>query len=134
MRQTRQGKASNEPIRVGLLMPLTGPYAGYGKDLADAAALALFDRQISRQIELLPRDTQTTPEGAAAAAANALSAGATHLIGPVTPSGAVTVARATLGSGTPILLLRSDRSAAAPNVFVVGHAPQAAATRIVDFA
>ncbi len=125
---------SNAPIRVGLLLPISGPYAAYGKNLADAAALALFDAQIPRQIELLPRDTRATPEGAASAAIDALSAGATVLIGPVTPSGAIAAARATLGSGTPLLLLTGDRSAAEPGVFAAGHAPQAAATRIIDFA
>ncbi len=131
---SRQASQSNAPIRVGLLLPLSGPYAAYGKSLADAAALALFDAQITRQIELLPRDTQATPEGAAAAAVDALSAGATVLIGPVTPSGAIAAARATVGSGTPLLLLTGDRSAAEPGVFAAGHAPQAAATRIIDYA
>ena len=133
VRQARQPFAANSTIRVGLLLPLSGPYAAYGKSLADAAALALFDAQITRQIELLPRDTQATPEGAAAAV-DALSAGATVLIGPVTPSGAIAVSRATAGSSTPLLLLTGDRSAAEPGVFAAGHAPQAAATRIVDYA
>jgi len=130
----QRAATSNAPIRVGLLLPISGPYAAYGKSLADAAALALFDAQITRQIELLPRDTRATPEGAAAAAIDALSAGATVLIGPVTPSRAIAAARTTLGSGTPLLLLTGDRSAAEPGVFAAGHAPQAAATRIIDFA
>ena len=132
--QRRAAANSNAPVRVGLLLPLSGPYAAYGKSLADAAALALFDARINREIEILPRDTQATAEGAAAAAVDALSAGATVLIGPVTSTGAIAAARATAGSGTPLLLLTSDHTAAEPGVFAAGHAPQAAATRIVDYA
>ena len=59
------------PARVGLLLPLSGPGAGLGQDLLDAAQLALFDAGRT-DLQLLPRDTGDKPEQAEAAARAAL--------------------------------------------------------------
>lgn len=132
--RSQENRTAGNPIRIGLLAPLSGPYAAYGQSLTDAAALALFDADVRRPVELLPRDTFASAEGAAAATIDALSNGASVLIGPITPEGGIAAARAAVGGGAPLLLLTGDRSAAEPGVFAAGHAPQAAATRIVDFA
>ncbi len=122
------------PIRIGLLLPLTGDYADYGQNLLDAAALALFDQNLARPAELVPRDTRGVPDGAGAAAVDAVAAGASAIVGPALAIGGPGVVRAATASGAPILLLRGDRRLSAPGVFAMGHAPEAMTTRVVDYA
>ena len=55
-------------MRVGLLLPLSGPAEALGRDMLDAAQMALFDVG-DNDLVLLPRDTGGTPAGARLAAA-----------------------------------------------------------------
>ncbi len=65
-------KAESKDIRtIGILLPLSGPNAALGKNLLDAATLALYDMQRNKPLDravpilrLAPKDTQGTPEGA----------------------------------------------------------------------
>ncbi|MBX6322569.1 MAG: ABC transporter substrate-binding protein, partial [Rhodospirillaceae bacterium] len=70
-------------IKVGLLLPLSGAHAELGQALQDAANLAFFSPVVGDDLELEPRDTRSTPEGAAQAARDAIAAGARLLLGPV---------------------------------------------------
>jgi ABC-type branched-subunit amino acid transport system substrate-binding protein len=54
-------------VRVGLLLPLSGPAEALGRDMLDAAEMALFDVG-ANDLMLLPRDTAGTPDGARSAA------------------------------------------------------------------
>ena len=63
------GRAELPPeVRVGLLLPLSGSAGALGRDMLDAAQMALFDVG-DNDLVLLPRDTGDTPEGARTAAA-----------------------------------------------------------------
>src|SRR3546814_469805 len=70
------------PVKVGLLLPLSGSRADVGQALLNAAQLALFDLGGER-FTLVVRDTKGTPEGAAAAAEAALAEQAVLLLGPL---------------------------------------------------
>ena len=57
--------AQSEPFRVGLLLPLTGPFASTGKQLESGARLYLAqhgDTVAGRKIELIVRDDTGTPD------------------------------------------------------------------------
>ncbi|RYJ01449.1 MAG: hypothetical protein EON47_10720, partial [Acetobacteraceae bacterium] len=62
---------------------LSGANRPLGQAMLNAAQLALFD-QADPGIEFLPRDTGSTPAGAAEAARSALGEGARALAGPLT--------------------------------------------------
>lgn len=121
-------------LRVGLLLPLSGPYRAYGESLENAATLALFENPTGRSLELMPRDTGGTEAGAGAAAVAALAGGAEALIGPATPGAAANAIEAATASATPILMLAGERRLAGPGVFDAATAPEAAATRIIAYA
>src|SRR5690606_4033176 len=70
------------PVKVGLLLPLSGPSADVGQALLNAAQLALFDLGGER-FTLVVRDTRGTPDGAVAAAQSALSEQVSLLLGPL---------------------------------------------------
>jgi len=105
--------------RVGLLLPLSGSNRPLGEAMLNASQLALFDLGDS-SIEFLPRDTRSTPSGAAEAARLALDQGARALAGPLTlgeTSAAATAARA---AGTPVLAFTNDANQAGGGVWVMG--------------
>ncbi len=120
-------------VRVGLLLPLSGPRAGLGDIMLKAAQLALFDAG-DDSIILLPRDTRGTAEGAAAAAQSAVDDGARVILGPVFSTsirGATPIARE---FGVPLIGFSTDRSVAGNGVYILGFTPQQQVDRIIGFA
>ncbi len=134
------GQASEPPAapairaKIGALLPLTGPSAQLGAALLDAMNLALGDARGGIPVDFLPRDTGGTPEGARAAAASALEAGATILVGPVFGNEVPTVSVLARGVNVPVLGLTNNATTAAPGVFVMGLLPQAQVDRLTGFA
>ncbi len=55
-----QNAVSNEKIKIGLVVPLSGQYAKIGKSVLNASRLALNSINDDR-IEILPRDTKSDP-------------------------------------------------------------------------
>ncbi|ASG19471.1 penicillin-binding protein activator [Nitrospirillum viridazoti] len=127
---------ADETVRVALLLPLSGKAASLGEAMQQAAQMALFDTADSH-FQLLIRDTKSTPEGALAAAQDALAAGATLLIGPVYGVDAKAVAPA---AGTvPVLSFSNDATVAdthapAGGTWVLGFQPQDQVARVVSYA
>src|SRR6266550_161410 len=70
------------PVKVAVLLPLSGANAELGKAMLEAAQLALFTTGNDR-LTLVPRDTSGTPESAANAARSALTEGAQLILGPL---------------------------------------------------
>lgn len=122
-----------ENVRVGLLLPLTGPRAALGRSMLRAAQLALFEVADARFI-LLPRDTGGTEDGARRAAEDALASGAQLLLGPVFKAavlGAGPVARAGLVS---LVAFTNDAAVAGDGVFAIGVSPVDKINRVVTYA
>lgn len=121
------------PTRVALLLPLTGPHAGLGAALLDAAQLALFELA-GDDLVLLPRDTQGTPEGAQRAAAEVIEEGASLILGPVFAASVSAVGPAARASGVNVVAFSTDSSVAGEGVFIMGFLPPAEVERVVAFA
>ena len=121
------------PVSVALLLPLTGPSADLGKALFEAAQLALFDIG-NEDFVLLPRDTGGTPEGAVAAANQALIDGAQLVLGPLFSASVAAVAPLTQLAGVNVVAFSSDRSVARPGVYLMGFLPAQQVTRVVEYA
>lgn len=119
--------------KVALLVPLSGPNAALGRALLDAAQLAVFEVG-DETFTLLPRDTGGTPEGAAAAADAAITAGARLIVGPVFAADVPMVAARARPAGISVLSLSNDLSVAGPGVFIMGVPPRAQIDRVMSFA
>lgn len=130
-----QGVPAAPAVRpaIALLLPLSGNNASLGRALLDAATLAAFDIG-DEAFTLMPRDTGGTPEGAAAAADEALKAGAKLIIGPLFGAEVPAVATAATPAGVNVVTLSNDRSVARPGVYVLGLSPQGQIERIVTYA
>lgn len=122
-----------EIVRIGLLLPLSGPRAQTGKELLQAAQLALFDFADPRLV-LLPRDTQGTAAGAAHAAQEVLTAGADIVLGPVFAEEVAAAANITRAAGRNMIAFSTDRRVAGNGVFLLSFLPEQEVTRILSFA
>ena len=120
-------------VKVALLLPLSGPNAGIGRELLDAATLALFDLGDDR-LTLLPHDTQGTPAGAAAAAQAALADGAALILGPLFSTEAAAVAPVAQARGINVISFSNDRSVAGNGVFILGFTPEQEIDQVLRFA
>ncbi len=120
-------------VRVGLLLPLTGPEAAVGQSMLDAAQLAVFD-VAEQDFVLVPRDTLGTPEGAREAAIAALEDGAKLLLGPLFSASVAAVAPLARAAHVNVVAFSNDRNVASPETFVMGLLPAAQIHRVVSYA
>ncbi|WP_083747795.1 penicillin-binding protein activator [Teichococcus deserti] len=116
--------------KVAVLLPLTGPQAGLGQPLLNAAQLALFE-QGDPSFEFLPRDTGGSPAGAASAARTAIQDGARVIVGPLTAQETAAVAGVARGSAIPVLPFTNDANQAGTQVWPLGITPVQQVRRLV---
>ena len=119
--------------RVAILLPLSGPNAGLGHSMLNAAQQAVFDASASG-FELMPRDSGGDETTAAAAARDALANGAKLIIGPLFAPQVPAVYKVAQPAGVSVLTLSTDTSLTANGLYVMGFAPGAQAERIVRYA
>lgn len=110
-------------LRIGLMVPLSGRQAGVGRALVQAAQAAFIEAADDR-MELIQRDSEGTPEGAARAAAALAAEGVAIVVGPLLAAEVRGAAPTLRAAGIPMLSLSSDRTAAEPGVFVTGLLPE----------
>jgi ABC-type branched-subunit amino acid transport system substrate-binding protein len=121
------------PVKVALLLPLTGNAADVGQDMLEAAQIALFDVGQTDMV-LLPRDTGGTIEGAAAAARSAIDAGAELILGPLFATSTGTVAGIAREHELKVISFSNDATVSGDNVWVVGFRPEEQVARVIEFA
>ncbi len=125
--------AGGGPIKVGLLVPLSGPNAALGKSMLEAAQLALFTTA-SEHLTLIPRDTGGTPEGAAAAARSAIAEGAKLILGPLLAGEVSAVRPVASEAHINVIAFSTATQLAGGNIFLMGFLPRQEVTREVVFA
>jgi ABC-type branched-subunit amino acid transport system substrate-binding protein len=121
------------PVRVGLLVPLSGRLANLGEAMLDAAQLALFEVADPR-FELLPYDVGDTAEAGSKGAERAIADGAQLLIGPLLSTSTAEVAPIAQAAGVPVISFSNDRAIAGNGVYLFGFTPDAQVRRVVAFA
>lgn len=120
-------------IRVGLLLPLSGPAEQLGRDMLDAAQMALFDVG-ENDLVLLPRDTAGTPEGARRAASEVIAEGAEVILGPLFAPAVQAVSPLAAQADIRVLAFSNDASAATEGTFLLGFRPEEQVRRVVEYA
>ena len=121
-----------EAVRIGFLAPLSGPSAGLGRALLDAAEMALFDLKDERLL-LLPRDTEGQPEAAARAARDLLTEGVDILIGPLFSASVAAVTPLARERGVKVLSFSTDRNVAGSGTYVLGFTPDQQVERVLAY-
>ena len=121
------------PVRIALLLPLSGPEQALGRSLLDAAIMALNEIG-GDELVLLPRDTLGTPEGARIAADSALQEGAQLILGPVFSASVAAAAVPARARGVSMVAFSADATVAGNGVFLLAFMPQQQVERVVGYA
>ena len=125
--QFRSGAGGRD---AALLLPLSGPAAALGQNMAQAASLVVTPGPRAGQPPVF--DTADTPEGARVAAERALAGGARMLLGPLTSEQTPEVL-AVAGS-VPVVTFSNDERLAALGGFVMGVTPAQSVATAFSFA
>jgi ABC-type branched-subunit amino acid transport system substrate-binding protein len=121
------------PVKIGLLLPLSGSNAGLGKAMLDAAQLALFEKGGDR-LTLVPRDTKGTAAGAADAARAALADGVGIILGPLLAAEVEAVKPIAAAGQINVIAFSTVTRLAGGNTFLMGFLPKEEVVREVGFA
>jgi ABC-type branched-subunit amino acid transport system substrate-binding protein len=129
------GTIGNGPVRVALILPLTGPGQGAiaAQSMRNAADLALSEAQ-GKELTILVRDDRGTPDGAREAASQALAEGAELIIGPLFAGSVQAAGQVARQAGKPVIAFSTDASAATQGVYLLSFLVQAEVERIVSYA
>ena len=127
------GKAA--PVKVALLASLSaqGQPGLIGKALKQAGELALFDRD-NPNLQLMVKDDKGTPEGAVAAASEAIKDGASLILGPLFAKSVAAVAPVSRQANVPVVAFSNDRQVAGRGVHLLSFQPATEIARVVGFA
>jgi ABC-type branched-subunit amino acid transport system substrate-binding protein len=117
--------------RVAVLVPMTGPNAGVGQSIANAANLALLDSG-GQKIRITIYDTAKA--GALAAANEALADGSGLFLGPLLAEDAKAVAPVARRARVPVIAFSNDTSVAGNGVYLMGFTPEQSIERVVEYA
>ena len=124
-----------QPIRIGLLLPLSGNHGAsqLGQAMLNAAMLALFEFGGERLL-LMPRDTGGSPDGAAKAAADLVGEGAEIILGPLFNTSVQATAAIARERGLPMIAFSSDRQVAGNGVYLLSFMPDQEVDAVINYA
>ncbi|MEC8038966.1 MAG: penicillin-binding protein activator, partial [Pseudomonadota bacterium] len=96
--------------------------------------LAIKDAGIPGTFEARLYDTQSTTPGALSAARQAVSEGATLILGPLRGDALPTVAQVAAGRGVNVVSFSNDITRVSSNAYVMGITPEAVTKRVLSYA
>lgn len=120
------------PVKVGILLPLSGAQAPLGQALLQAAQMAVFDLGDDR-LTLVVRDTET-PGGVVAAAQGLMQEQCRIVLGPIFAASVTQAAPVVRAAGVPLVAFSTDVSVAGDGVYVMGVLPALQVERVVGYA
>jgi ABC-type branched-subunit amino acid transport system substrate-binding protein len=121
------------PVKVALLLPLSGQSEALGQAMLQAAQLALFDLG-ANTFELLPRDTGGTATGARSAAQDVLNEGASLILGPLFSGSVSAVKPLADRANVNMIAFSTDWNLAGGNTYLMGFMPFSQVERITNYA
>ena len=130
-----QTRASNRKAKIALVLPLAGfgQSAAVAKSLKQAGEMALFERD-NPNIQLMVKDTSSTPEGARVAVGEAIRDGAEIVLGPLFARSVTAAAPLTQQAQVPMLAFSNDTRVAGNGVYLMSFLAGPEVDRIVSFA
>lgn len=131
----RSQNPSGPSVKVALLLPTTGAPTAQpvAKAMKQAGELALFEFD-KPTVQLIPKDTRGTPEGARQAAEEAVREGAELIIGPLFANEVSAAAPVAQAARVPMIAFSSDRSVAGNGVYLLSFLAGSDVARIVTYA
>ncbi|MET0154538.1 MAG: penicillin-binding protein activator [Rickettsiales bacterium] len=130
------GTYTHEPAQtfnVALILPLSGDYAMLGRQMLQAAQLALFNLK-DPAVNIMPYDDKSDPVTGAQAFREAQKHDVDAVLGPLFRPVADAVSDAARGSGVPIVSFSNDTGVTAKGAYAFGMLPQTQYERMANFA
>ncbi len=126
--------AGKSAVKVAVLLPLTGGNSQkIAQALKQAGELALFDFN-NPNVELVPKDTRGTPDGARTAAQEAVKEGAELIIGPLFANEVSAAAPEAKRGNVPMIAFSSDRKVAGNGVYLLSFLAGSDVPRVISYA
>lgn len=122
-------------VKVGLILPLTaeGQGAVVGNSLKNAAEMALSEFP-NADLTLLVKDDRGTPEGAQAAAQEAIAEGAELIIGPLFAPSVQAAGQVARAANRPVIAFSSDTNVAGRGIYLLSFPPENDVNRVIAYA
>ena len=125
---------TEDKIKVGVLMPISGKYKKLGKSLMNSAIMSLFYNDRGKKIELIFLDTKGNRFGAKKAINQAIDQGIKIIIGPVFASSAKAISDQIIEHNMIAFSLSNEIKIANPRgIFVSGFIFEKQVEEIVDY-
>lgn len=126
------------PVRVALLLPVTGDLANVGISMANGARLAMEFIQsspsVNGNITLVLKDTAGDPAIAARAASEAVSEGASLILGPLRAESVRAAGNIARTAGISLIGFSNNTGAASPGVYLLNVLPEGEVRRSLAYA
>lgn len=126
------------PVRVALLLPLSGEAAQVGSSMAHGAELAMDfiaqNPKINDNITLVLKDTGSSAQAAAAAAQQAVSEGASLILGPLRADQVSAAGGVARSAGIPLIGFSNNSGAAQPGIYLLNVLPETETKRSLGYA
>ncbi len=119
-------------VKVAILLPLSGDRANLGRAMQRAAEMAVLE-QGARNMQLVTFDTRGTPDGAAAAAEQALQQDAKLILGPVFAA-EVSAVRARAGGKVNVIAFSNDAAVAGNGVYLLSFSLKQQVENVIGYA
>jgi branched-chain amino acid transport system substrate-binding protein len=121
------------PVKVALLLPLSGKFAKLGKAMQQAAEMAVFETK-SQNLQIIPLDTGGTRAGAAAATEKAVAQGVKLIVGPLFAEAVAGAKPVAAQAKLNIIAFSNTPTVAGGNVFLLSFLVKQQVDRIVEYA
>lgn len=124
------------PVRVALILPLSGNAASVGRAMANGARLGMdhVAERGSQTIHLVLKDGGATTQSARAAAQQAVAEGARLILGPLTADAVAMAGAIAKPAGVPLIGFSSTASVATDGVYLLSVLPEAEVMRALGHA
>lgn len=119
-------------VKVAILLPLSGDRANLGRAMQRAAEMAVLE-QGARNMQLVTFDTRGTPDGAAAAAEQALQQDAKLILGPVFAA-EVSAVRTRVGGKVNVIAFSNDAAVAGNGVYLLSFSLKQQVENVIGYA
>lgn len=130
-REQKEQVSAKKPLKIALLLPLSGAHRGLGQALLQAAELSLFEGGKRSSVVLVVRDTKGSGKGAREAFLSAQKEGIQGVLGPLFAAEVREVKLLAKQSHLPVITFSTDLSVLEEGVYTLGFLPLPQARRVL---
>ena len=126
----------DEVVRVAILLPFEHENESIeivAGSMLKAAQMVAFESRNESYL-LIPKDTGGTPQGALAAAEDAIREGAEIILGPLFSDSVKAIAPLTRAADVPVIAFSSDMSVAGDGIYLLSFPPEDEVARVTSYA